>query len=266
MHTYKAMLINYVANLHRHLDDKDSILSNMATEKRELAEKIAKMQTEVSRLRDNHTSASNNMKTLRSQLDEKCEDLDRKDGALSGIATEKEELAEKLAKMQSELQSAQSDLLKATAVVTSTIMFDDVTTKQFEVITSYHGLNWKNIRAYKPDLSRDSGLKYGLVSGNYVARISGGKTGSISSASPFSVTGFKATAGYNNNLKVRVKSFDQIGNLIGNNTIILGNPRDGPTFIDLQGGDFDNLYKLKIHPYGGTKLLFSYSISGLVIG
>jgi len=74
----------------------------------------------------------------------------------------------------------------------------------------------------------------------------------MSSTTPFSVAGFYATGVFRVDLNVLVESFDSSGNTIGTSTTTLGHPSDGPTPINLQGGDFDGIFRIRITSSGGT--------------
>jgi len=151
---------------------------------------------------------------------------------------------------------------------TSSIGFDDVTTTTHytHIPNGYRGLNWENVRVVHRSVHQGSGYEYGTVSGDYVAFINGGRPCSISSTTPFSVAGFQATAAWSMGLNVLVESFDNSGNLIGSYQTTLGDPRNGPTFIDLRRErNFEGLTQLKITSSDGTDAGMSKSATRLAI-
>jgi len=75
---------------------------------------------------------------------------------------------------------------------------------------------------------------------------------SVSSTTPFSVAGFYATGVFRVDVNVLVESFDVSGNTIGTSITTLGHPSGGPTPIDLQGGGFDDIFRIRITSSGGT--------------
>lgn len=55
-------------------------------------------------------------------------------------------------------------------------------------------------------------------------------------------------------MTVLVEGFDSSGNLIDSHQKMLGSPRNGATYIDLSGGNFEGLSELKISSSGGTSI------------
>lgn len=142
---------------------------------------------------------------------------------------------------------------------TTLINFDDVTTSGYESISNgYKGLNWNEFSVISKDYYAESGYAWGTVSGQYIAFYTGGsdsKYGTItSSGSPFAVSGFSATAAWETGVTVLVEGFDSSGNLIDSHQKMLGSPRNGATYIDLSGGNFEGLSELKISSSGGTSI------------
>lgn len=139
---------------------------------------------------------------------------------------------------------------------TASVDFDDITKAGYSTIANgYSGLNWKSAYVIHRQYYRRSGYNFGAMSGNYVAFFVGSsgssKIGEISSATPFSVAGFQATAAWNRDLDVLIESFDSNGELLGSSSHTLGRPQNGATFIDLRDGKFQGVHKLRITSSGG---------------
>lgn len=142
---------------------------------------------------------------------------------------------------------------------TAAISFDDLTSAGYsEIADIYNGLRWHSFYVLHHKYFPDSGYDYGMTSERYIAFFTSGdsekRTGSISSTSPFSVAGFHATAAWLTGVNIVVKSFDRDDILMDTYQATLNEPNSGPTFIDLRGGHFQDLYRLRITSSGGTSV------------
>ena len=233
--------------LREHLGEKGTALSSVTMEKKDLVDKLAKAtgqknrtESEIQQARAAVAAAESSGVSLRSDIEE--------------LRRENESLQEQLNESRSSV-SEEQQVEVVPLPSTSSIGFDDVstTTSAAKVLNGYRGLDWENFRVAHRSFRPSTGCEYGIVSGNYVAYNHLASPYSISSATPFSVAGFQATAVGNTGLNVLVESFDESGNRIGRYQTTLGDPRNGPSFIDLRReGNFEGLYKLKITPSGGT--------------
>lgn len=142
---------------------------------------------------------------------------------------------------------------------TTAINFDGLTTARFlSIDDDYSGFKWSGFNVIQRRYYAESGYNYGATSGRYVAFYTAGdssiRSGSISSAVPFSVAGFHATAAWSTGVIVLVEAFDDNGSPMGSHQTTLGDPQNGPIFIDLRGESFQGLYELKISSYSGNSM------------
>ena len=128
------------------------------------------------------------------------------------------------------------------------IGFDDITlntASQEQIPNGYQGFQWNNAWVMHESIFPDSGFEHGVVSGEYVAYGRFGDAIDVS-ATPFSVAGFHATAGFNVGVNAVVRGF--VGNVLQDSyQFTLGHPQDDPIFINLyEEGDFKDLTRLQI--------------------
>jgi len=231
--------------LQEHLDEKDKDLSRMKIEKKGLVQKLAKatgqnnlMESEVQQAQAAAAVAESTVVSLRSTIEK--------------LRREKKSLQDQVNQSRDSF-SGEEKVNEVDFPSTPSINFDDITTMKIaSVPNGYRGLNWEHFGLIHSSMTV-GGYEYAIVSGDYLAVNESGSPCCISSTEPFTVDGFQATAAWRKGLNVLVESFDQSGSLVGSYQTTLGNPRDGPTFIDLRReGKFEGLYKLEISSSGGT--------------
>mmetsp|Transcript_8053 Transcript_8053/g.17431 ORF Transcript_8053/g.17431 Transcript_8053/m.17431 type:complete len:1059 (-) Transcript_8053:201-3377(-) len=189
------------------------------------------------------------------------------------LRRENESLRERLDERQGESRGSGAEerptYVPASRTSASLIDFDDATDAagMARIPNGYRGFDWDNFGVMHRSARRSSGFERGIVSGDYVAFNGGGRPCSVSSATPFSVAGFHATAAYNEGSSVLVEGFDGGGKLVGSRRATLGSPRDGPTFVDLRGGkgSFEGLRRLRITTSCGANAIQGNSRSGVAI-
>eukprot|EP00584_Thalassiosira_punctigera_P007229 CAMPEP_0172535374 /NCGR_PEP_ID=MMETSP1067-20121228/7414_1 /TAXON_ID=265564 ORGANISM="Thalassiosira punctigera, Strain Tpunct2005C2" /NCGR_SAMPLE_ID=MMETSP1067 /ASSEMBLY_ACC=CAM_ASM_000444 /LENGTH=274 /DNA_ID=CAMNT_0013320307 /DNA_START=189 /DNA_END=1013 /DNA_ORIENTATION=+ len=136
--------------------------------------------------------------------------------------------------------------------------FDDLTTAYaniFPLRDGYKGLNWTGLRVtHRVNIPPTTGVHYGFTSGDYQAANYYGRPWTVSSSVPFSVAGFNAVPAWNKGLEYVVESYDDEGNLLDHYETVLGDPLDGPKFIDLgrSEGRFQNMHELRVRASGGV--------------
>eukprot|EP00804_Cyclotella_cryptica_P009044 CCRYP_003138-RA/>CCRYP_003138-RA protein AED:0.11 eAED:0.11 QI:878/1/1/1/1/1/2/126/274 len=133
------------------------------------------------------------------------------------------------------------------------IDFDDLLCDQCVIPNGYRALNWDNMWVLNGVTHwTPSGYTYGVTSEPNVAYGAWAYPASVLAIEEtFSIMGLQITAAWNIGLNVVFQGFTD-GEEVASYEVTLGNPADGPTYIDLNSEGFQSLTELKITTYGGT--------------
>jgi len=115
-----------------------------------------------------------------------------------------------------------------------------------QVLNAFGGLNWSGFSVLDTSYLPVSGLKVAATSGSFIAFNKGGKVGTISSATPFSLVGADLTAGWRDGLSLTVVG-KLSGVIVSSATYTLS--ATAPTHINFGLGNVDSV---SFTSFGGT--------------